>query len=80
MAFGTPGADQQDQWSLQFFLNCVDFGMNLQAAVDAPVFYTNHFPSSFFPHGADYLDPAHPRYNPALAQAVLDWLAADAGK
>ena len=37
MAFGTPGADQQDQWSLQFFLNCVDFGMDLQAAVDAPI-------------------------------------------
>lgn len=52
MAFGTPGADQQDQWSLQFFLNCVDFGMNLQAAVDAPTFHTSHFPSSFHPHGA----------------------------
>ncbi len=53
MAFGTPGADQQDQWSLQFFLNCVDFGMNLQAAVDAPTFHTGHFPSSFHPHGAE---------------------------
>ncbi len=52
MAFGTPGADQQDQWSLQFFLNCVDFGMNLQVAVDAPTFHTSHFPSSFHPHGA----------------------------
>ncbi|MEW6719430.1 MAG: gamma-glutamyltransferase family protein, partial [Thermodesulfobacteriota bacterium] len=53
MAFGTPGADQQDQWSLQFFLNVVDFGMNLQAAVDAPTFHTSHFPSSFHPHGAN---------------------------
>jgi gamma-glutamyltranspeptidase/glutathione hydrolase len=53
MAFGTPGADQQDQWSLQFFLNCVDFGMNLQVAVDAPTFHTGHFPSSFHPHGAE---------------------------
>ncbi len=52
MAFGTPGADQQDQWSLQFFLNCVEFGMNLQVAVDAPTFHTSHFPSSFHPHGA----------------------------
>ncbi|UCG38998.1 MAG: gamma-glutamyltransferase family protein, partial [bacterium] len=33
MVFGTPGGDQQDQWTLQFFLNCVDFGMNMQAAV-----------------------------------------------
>ena len=52
LAFGTPGADQQDQWSLQFFLNCVDFGMNLQAAADAPTFHTSHFPASFYPHGA----------------------------
>jgi gamma-glutamyltranspeptidase/glutathione hydrolase len=52
MAFGTPGADQQDQWSLQFFLNCVDFGMNMQVAVDAPTFHTSHFPASFHPHGA----------------------------
>jgi gamma-glutamyltranspeptidase/glutathione hydrolase len=52
MAFGTPGGDSQDQWSLQFFLNVVDFGMDLQAAIDAPNFHTQHFPSSFYPHGA----------------------------
>jgi gamma-glutamyltranspeptidase/glutathione hydrolase len=65
MVFGTPGADQQDQWSLQFFLNCVDFGMNLQVAVDAPTFHTGHFPSSFHPHGAEpgalYLEGRIPR-------------------
>jgi gamma-glutamyltranspeptidase/glutathione hydrolase len=52
MAFGTPGGDQQDQWSLQFFLNAIDFGMDLQAAIDAPTFHSLHFPSSFYPHGA----------------------------
>ncbi len=52
MALGTPGADQQDQWSLQFFINCVDFGMNMQVAVDAPTFHTSHFPASFHPHSA----------------------------
>jgi gamma-glutamyltranspeptidase/glutathione hydrolase len=52
MALGTPGADQQDQWSLQFFINCVDFRMNMQVAVDAPTFHTSHFPSSFHPHSA----------------------------
>jgi gamma-glutamyltranspeptidase/glutathione hydrolase len=52
MALGTPGADQQDQWSLQFFINCVDFTMNMQAAVDAPTFHTSHFPASFHPHSA----------------------------
>ncbi len=49
LAFGTPGGDQQDQWSLAFFLNHVLFGMNLQEAIDAPAFHTDHFPSSFFP-------------------------------
>jgi len=52
MVFGTPGGDQQDQWTLQFFINCVDFNMNLQAAVDAPTFHSAHFPASFYPHGA----------------------------
>jgi gamma-glutamyltranspeptidase / glutathione hydrolase len=48
-AFGTPGGDGQDQWTLQFFLNVVDFGMDLQAAIDAPTFHSLHFPSSFYP-------------------------------
>jgi len=49
MVFGTPGGDTQDQTTLQFFLNVVDFGMNLQAAIDAPIVYSAHFPSSFYP-------------------------------
>ena len=49
MAFGTPGGDQQDQWTLQFFLNVVEFGMDLQEAIDAPTVHTAHFPSSFYP-------------------------------
>ena len=53
MVFGTPGGDCQDQWTLQFFLNFVDFGMNLQEAIDAPNFHTRHFPSSFYPHNAE---------------------------
>jgi len=53
MVFGTPGGDQQDQWTLQFFLNCVDFDMNMQAAVDAPTFHSSHFPASFYPHSAE---------------------------
>ncbi|MCC2668586.1 MAG: gamma-glutamyltransferase family protein [Armatimonadetes bacterium] len=49
MVFGTPGGDQQDQWTLQFFLNVVDFGMSVQEALDAPTFHSQHFPSSFYP-------------------------------
>ena len=52
LAFGTPGGDQQDQWTLGFFLNHVLFGMNLQEAIDAPAFSTDHFPSSFYPRGS----------------------------
>ncbi|MDH6146828.1 MULTISPECIES: gamma-glutamyltransferase family protein [Paraburkholderia] len=48
-AFGTPGGDQQDQWSLQLFLKHVHGGMNFQAAADAPSFQTAHFPGSFYP-------------------------------
>ncbi|WP_028064197.1 gamma-glutamyltransferase family protein [Solirubrobacter soli] len=53
MAFGTPGGDQQDQWSLEFFLAHVVFGLDLQAAIDAPMFHTTHFPSSFYPREAE---------------------------
>src|SRR5947209_6755709 len=53
LAFGTPGGDQQDQWSLQFLLNVVDFGMDLQAALDAPTVQSTHFPGSFYPHQSD---------------------------
>jgi len=52
LAFGTPGGDQQDQWTIGFFLNHVLFGMNLQEAIDAPAFHTDHFPSSFYPRGS----------------------------
>jgi gamma-glutamyltranspeptidase / glutathione hydrolase len=52
LAFGTPGGDQQDQWSLAVFLNHVVFGMNLQEAIDAPTFHNDHFPSSFYPRGS----------------------------
>jgi gamma-glutamyltranspeptidase / glutathione hydrolase len=53
LAFGTPGGDQQDQWSLEFFLAHAVYGHDLQAAIDAPMFHTAHFPSSFAPHAAE---------------------------
>ncbi|MFF3560770.1 gamma-glutamyltransferase family protein [Streptomyces sp. NPDC002574] len=54
LAFGTPGGDQQDQWSLAFFLavalrDDVRGGLDLQGAVDAPNWHTDGFPSSFHP-------------------------------
>jgi len=53
LAFGTPGGDAQDQWTLQFFLNHVDLGLELQAALDAPHFHLAHFPGSFYPRVAE---------------------------
>jgi gamma-glutamyltranspeptidase / glutathione hydrolase len=53
LAFGTPGADAQDQWTLQFFLAHARFGLDLQRAIDAPAFTCHHFPSSFWPRRAD---------------------------
>ena len=49
MVFGTPGGDQQDQWSAAFFLRHVVHGMNLQEAIDAPAWHVDHSPASFWP-------------------------------
>jgi len=50
MAFGTPGADQQDQWQLNFLAMLLSSEMNLQEAIDAPMWHTDAFPRSLFPH------------------------------
>jgi gamma-glutamyltranspeptidase / glutathione hydrolase len=52
LAWGSPGGDQQDQWIPQMFLRHVHAGMNLQQAIDAPAFHTEHFPQSFWPRQA----------------------------
>ena len=49
LVFGTPGGDQQDQWSLQFFLNHVDFEMNIQEAVGRPELPHCPLPQFFLP-------------------------------
>ena len=52
LAWGSPGGDQQDQWNTQFFLRHVHAGMNLQEAIDAPAWHSEHFPISFWPRTA----------------------------
>ena len=52
LAFGTPGGDQQDQWTLQAFLAHTVFGLSLQESVEAPAFHTEHVPTSFVPRRA----------------------------
>jgi gamma-glutamyltranspeptidase/glutathione hydrolase len=49
LALGTPGGDQQDQWTLQTFLAVAEFGLDLQAATELPAFHIDHFPQSFAP-------------------------------
>lgn len=49
LAFGSPGGDNQDQWSLIFLLTVIHQGLDLQQAIDLPTFHTKHFPESFFP-------------------------------
>jgi gamma-glutamyltranspeptidase/glutathione hydrolase len=50
LAFSTPGGDNQDQSLIQLFLDVVEFGMNAQAAVEAPRLQTRHLVSSFDNH------------------------------
>ena len=52
LAFGTPGGDQQDQWQLIFFLRLALGGGNMQEVIDAPLFHSEHFTSSFYPRRA----------------------------
>lgn len=47
---GAPGGDDQCQRSMQTLINIVDFGMDIQAAIEAPRWATRAFPSSPFPH------------------------------
>ncbi|HYV56407.1 MAG TPA: gamma-glutamyltransferase family protein [Candidatus Nitrosopolaris sp.] len=73
MVLGTQGGDQQDQWTLQVFLNLVEFGMEVQEAIEAPRFSSVHFPSSFFPHNAK---PGGLRVEGRISGAVRDALNA----
>ena len=51
LAYGTPGGDQQEQWALHVLVRHVDRGLNLQEAIDAPEWHTDHLISSFYPRG-----------------------------
>jgi gamma-glutamyltranspeptidase/glutathione hydrolase len=56
MVLSTPGGDNQDQSLVQVLLNLIEFGMNVQEAVEAPRFQTVHLVSSFDDH----------RFNPGV--------------
>jgi gamma-glutamyltranspeptidase/glutathione hydrolase len=50
MVLGSPGGDDQCMRTMQTFLNVVEFGMNIQQAIEAPRWTTRAFPASPFPH------------------------------
>ena len=52
LCWGSPGGDQQDQWSTQFLMRYIHAGHNLQEAIDAPAWHSEHFPISFWPRSA----------------------------
>jgi gamma-glutamyltranspeptidase/glutathione hydrolase len=52
LCWGSPGGDQQDQWSTQFLMRYIHAGHNLQQAIDAPAWHSEHFPISFWPRTA----------------------------
>ena len=52
LAYSTPGGDMQPQALVQVFLNLHVFDMDLQAAIDAPRFFSVSAPNSFAPHEA----------------------------
>ena len=50
MIMGSPGGDDQVMRTMQTLLNVVDFGLNVQQAIEAPRWSTESFPASHFPH------------------------------
>jgi gamma-glutamyltranspeptidase / glutathione hydrolase len=47
---GSPGGDDQVMRTMQTLINMVDFGMNIQQAIEAPRWSSRSFPASPFPH------------------------------
>lgn len=68
LALGTPGGDQQDQWTLQALLRVAAFGQDLPEAVEVPAFHSDHFSQSFSPRTAR---PGTVVVERSLGEAVL---------
>jgi gamma-glutamyltranspeptidase/glutathione hydrolase len=68
LAIGTPGGDSQDQQILLVLLNIIDFGMDVQAAIEAPRVNSLHPVSSFDNHRAQ---PGVLEAEASLGPAVL---------
>jgi gamma-glutamyltranspeptidase/glutathione hydrolase len=73
LAIGTPGGDSQDQQILLVLLNIIDFGMDVQAAIEAPRVNSLHPVSSFDNHRPQ---PGVLEVESTLLPAVIDELKA----
>ena len=73
LAIGTPGGDSQDQQILLVLLNIIDFGMDVQQAIEAPRVNSLHPVSSFDNHQAQ---PGVLEVEATLAPSVLNELTA----
>jgi gamma-glutamyltranspeptidase/glutathione hydrolase len=73
LAIGTPGGDSQDQQILLVLLNIMDFGMDVQAAIEAPRVNSLHPVSSFDTHRAQ---PGVLEVESTLAPSVIEELKA----
>lgn len=71
MPIGCPGGDAQVQAMLQVFLNITEFGMEPQAAIEAPRVISHSFPNSFWPH---HIRPGEVTVESRWDTAVLDEL------
>jgi gamma-glutamyltranspeptidase / glutathione hydrolase len=71
LALSTPGGDNQEQSLIQLFFNLVEFGMNAQAAIEAPRFQTRHLVSSFDNHAWNRGDLLLDERIPATTAAEL---------
>jgi len=47
---GSPGGDDQVMRTMQTLINMIDFGMNIQQAIESPRWSSRAFPASPFPH------------------------------
>ncbi len=71
MAFGTPGGEQQDQWSPLMLARMVNHRLGIQQAIDLPAFHCEHWPSSFWPrHARPGRVVLEGRYAPSVAEAL----------
>ncbi len=71
LSFAVQGGDLQDQDLLQFFLNFVEFGMNVQEAAEAPNFHSYQLHESFGEHRRS---PGRLTLNDAVPSWVSDEL------